>query len=337
MGKPAFVLPVVLLGACGQPPDSGLEAGLWESYRETFITDSGRVVDTGQGGISHSEGQAYAMLLAEANDDRETFERVWEWTRRHLQVRADALLAWRWDPGKSVVTDLNNASDADLVAAWALLRAAGRWDDVRFRREAWRLLNDIESQLVVPAQTGVVLLPGAHGFVHDGVVTANPSYWVFPALSHLGRLHPAGPWNALHETGRALLETARFGRWRLPADWLSLTDPAAPASAFPARFGYEAIRIPLYACWDGRTLMPGLEGVAAFWASDPVPPAWVALGSAERADFPLPPGAMAVRRLLLERVGAVGNQIEDRAGPGQDYYDATLLLLAGIADHESRG
>ena len=34
-----------------------LEAG-WATYRRAFITSDGRVVDTGNAGISHSEGQS---------------------------------------------------------------------------------------------------------------------------------------------------------------------------------------------------------------------------------------------------------------------------------------
>ncbi|MEG9529489.1 MAG: glycosyl hydrolase family 8, partial [Hyphomicrobiales bacterium] len=42
----------------------------WRAYRSRFITDQGRVVDTANGQISHSEGQGYGMLLAVAAGDR---------------------------------------------------------------------------------------------------------------------------------------------------------------------------------------------------------------------------------------------------------------------------
>lgn len=45
----------------------------WQSYKARFVTAQGRVVDTGNGNISHSEGQGYGMLLAVAANDRETF------------------------------------------------------------------------------------------------------------------------------------------------------------------------------------------------------------------------------------------------------------------------
>src|SRR5437870_11246021 len=73
-------------GACGADTD-------WETFRQEFV-DAGRVVDTGQDRISHSEGQGFAMLFATHYDDRATFDALWQWTQRNLQVRQDALLAW---------------------------------------------------------------------------------------------------------------------------------------------------------------------------------------------------------------------------------------------------
>jgi len=335
MLRATAALPLLLLGACGQAPDATLDQGLWAAYRAAYIETDGRVIDTGQGGISHSEGQGYGMLLAEAAADRVTFDRIWTWTQRHLQVRQDALLAWRWDPASRKVTDSNNATDGDLLVAWALLRAAHRWHAVSYRHWAWQILDDVRSRLIVSTDRGPVLLPGMEGFVHQGLVTANPAYNVFPALSHFARLQPSGPWSALREHGYALLDDAAFGPWRLPPDWLTLADPPAPASNFPARFGYEAVRIPLYACWDDPQGRQALGGIRAFWASTASPPAWISLETGEQAPFPLAPGASSIRQLLLHGTAASGTG--DATMPGNDYYDATLLLLASVAANESLG
>ena len=62
----AVVLPALL-------PARAADAD-WEVFRQDFVEASGRVVDNGQGGISHSEGQGYAMLFAVHYGDRATFE-----------------------------------------------------------------------------------------------------------------------------------------------------------------------------------------------------------------------------------------------------------------------
>ena len=97
----------------------------WQAYKARFVTDQGRVVDTGNNEISHSEGQGYGMLIAVAAGDRATFDRIWGWTRANLMVRDDELIAWRWEPRKRPgVADMNDASDGDILVAWALAEAA---------------------------------------------------------------------------------------------------------------------------------------------------------------------------------------------------------------------
>ena len=54
-------------------------------YRDRFVTEDGRVLDTGNKEVSHTEGQGWAMLFAEAADDRASFAKIWQWTRDNLQ------------------------------------------------------------------------------------------------------------------------------------------------------------------------------------------------------------------------------------------------------------
>src|SRR5512133_1264057 len=54
-------------------------SALWSLYRYTHV-QAGRVVAHDEGGITTSEGQAYAMLRAVWTSDRETFDAVWRWT-----------------------------------------------------------------------------------------------------------------------------------------------------------------------------------------------------------------------------------------------------------------
>ena len=99
----------------------------WQQFKNAYI-QNGRVIDSGQDGMSHTEGQAVAMLLAVKNNDPQTFELVWNWTQHNLQVREDKLLAWSWSPTQGVM-DTNNASDGDLFIAWALSQAYTRWQE----------------------------------------------------------------------------------------------------------------------------------------------------------------------------------------------------------------
>ncbi len=233
------------------------QSDAWRAYKARFVTAQGRVVDTANGLVSHSEGQGYGMLLAVAADDRATFERIWGWTRANLFIRNDELAAWRWEPDKRpAVADVNNASDGDLLIAWALVEAAAAWPDPAYRVAARRMALDIGRKLVLfNTPMGSLLLPGASGFAAedraDGPVL-NLSYYVFPAFARLPLVAPEFDWNSLVTTGLRLIEAAQFGPAKLPSDWVTFkSGNPQPAAGFPAAFSYNAIRIPLYLAWAG--------------------------------------------------------------------------------------
>jgi len=313
-----------------QAPDP-LDAGEWRLWRARFATPEGRVVDDGNGGISHSEGQAYGMLLAVAFGDAATFARLWRWTRGHLQVRDDRLFAWKWDPTAPGVADRNSAADGDLLIAWALARAAEAWGEPAYRAEARAIAADILDRLVWPAEAGPVLLPGPLGFVHDGVPTVNLSYWVFPALRELDAVLPSPRWRALGASGLALLHRARFGPAGLPPDWLQLTEPPRPAPGFAPVFGYNAVRIPLHLVWGGiedrALLRPYLDHAAAYGGH---PPATLDLESGARSPEPVSAGGQAVFALAAAAATRTRPALPGLE-PAMDYFAASLLLLAKVA------
>lgn len=231
--------------------------GVWPAYKARFVTDQGRVLDTGNAFISHSEGQGYAMLLAVAANDRATFDRVWNWTRANLMVRDDQLVAWRWEPKqRPAVSDLNNASDGDILVAWALAEAAELWGDMSHRTAGRRIAVELARKLVLfKTKLGAILLPAVAGFHSDdrpdGPVV-NLSYYVFPAFARLDLVAPEVDWAGLTQTGLDLLDLARTTPQTLPPDWISLKDgKARPADGFPPQFSYNAVRVPLYLAWAG--------------------------------------------------------------------------------------
>ena len=131
----------------------------WRQYKDRFLTSEGRIVDNANGGISHSEGQGYAMLIAERLNDRPTFEAIWQWTQRNLLVRGDSLAAWRWSPQTPHVADRNNATDGDLLIAWALAEASDRWDVSEYRETARLIVEDLATKVVTSSRFGPISLP----------------------------------------------------------------------------------------------------------------------------------------------------------------------------------
>jgi endoglucanase len=303
----------------------------WAQYVARFIV-GGRVIDTGNGGISHSEGQGYGMLLAAAFDDRATFDRLWDWTRHHLQVRDDRLFAWRFEPDADPqVTDRNSAADGDLLIAWALARAATGFAEPAYAAEAEAIARDILAKLVWDEDGRTILLPAPDGFVHDGVPTVNPSYWIWPAFEELDRLLPSPLWARLARTGLELVEAARFGRYRLPPDWLVLDATPAPSPRFAPVYGYNAIRIPLHLVWGGHDqawrLAPFLQLRETFHGE---PPATVNLVTDALDPIPLSAGARAILDAATALVDGQRHPLPGLA-EASDYFSASLLLLAKVA------
>ena len=317
----------------------------WRFFEREFITSEGRVVDTGNGGISHSEGQGYGMLIAEAYGKRHAFERIWKWTRENLQTRPkDKLLSWKWVPdarGGGKVSDPNNASDADLLVAWALVRAAARWSEFAFSQAALEILVDLRRLDLVEADGQTWLLPGTDGFRREHGIILNPSYYIFRAFSEIDRAFPGAGWAALDGPGRRMLEAARFGEWSLSPEWVLRKEDGSFVlpDDFPPDFGYNAVRVPLYLAWDNPK-SPLLEPFAAFWKSfselDKVP-ATVNLKTNLPGPDPALQGMRDVAKLTMAAAKGEVLTVKDIAliGEGAAYYSACLTILVKMAVRET--
>nr|WP_269809285.1 glycosyl hydrolase family 8 [Enterovibrio nigricans] len=226
--------------------------GMWESYKRSFITLAGRVVDTANNHISHSEGQGYGMLMAAHYDDKATFDKLWRWTQRHLQRDVDPLFSWKWQPNKPHVPDVNNASDGDVLIAWALMRADEKWPEQDYERSARNIARSLKNSHIQKIGGETVLLPGSHGFSFDHRTVVNPGYWVYPALASFAKFDKT--WRVLSESGLSILSKNLYGEERLTPDWLEYSDKGwQPADTFPSQFSYSNYRIPLYMIWGNRT------------------------------------------------------------------------------------
>ncbi|WP_211873445.1 glycosyl hydrolase family 8 [Plastoroseomonas arctica] len=307
----------------------------WSTFKARFLQPDGRILDTGNGGVSHSEGQGWGMLVAAANDDREAFDRIWSWTTQTLR-RPDGLHSWRFRPG-AAVDDPNNATDGDLYIALALVRAAARWDSASYRDSAAQIARAILGVCTVTLGDSVLLLPGAQGFSTTTHVTINPSYFVFPAFQALAAIAPDPRWSRLERNALQILDRGRFGTWALPPDWLSVhraTGRLQLADNRPPRFGFDAVRIPLLLAWGRHHDAPANTAARRFWSStgaNTAPPAWVDLRTAEVAPYPASSGVRAIARLIEAVAQGQGSFQTPNQLITEDYYASMLGLLAGVA------
>ncbi|WFR68444.1 glycosyl hydrolase family 8 [Curtobacterium flaccumfaciens] len=214
-------------------------------FLDRYVRD-GRVVRTDQGGDTVSEGQAYGLLIAYANGDRERFGEIWSWTKRHL-LTDDDLLAWRWTP-EGGVADGQSASDADLDAARALVLAGSSWDEPRYSAAGKTLASAILDHETATTDLGTILLPGP--WADSEPYRYDASYASPAAFDVLAKATGDDRWNALTKGSRAVT-AAVLDESDLPSDWSQVhadgtVDPM-PATDGDGRvlYGYDAMRMPL--------------------------------------------------------------------------------------------
>ncbi len=245
-----------------KPSCSPQEWPLWVDFRKQFVQESGRVLDASTLQLhSSSESQSYGMFFALVAGDRNTFDKLWQWSVNNLGEGdfEKRLPAWLWGQASDKswrILDPNSASDADLWFVYALLEAGRLWKKPQYTLAAHQLLALIESHEVeeLPG-LGTMLMPGKEGFINRASQTwrLNPSYLPLPLLRRLHHESPSGPWNTIaSNTVKMISATSPKG---LAPDWVSYQAKKAPSSFMIDPFkgptgSYDAIRTYL---WAGMT------------------------------------------------------------------------------------
>ncbi|MGY2083181.1 glycosyl hydrolase family 8 [Blastococcus sp. SYSU DS0539] len=216
------------------------------AFLDDYVTEDGRVVRHDEGGDTVSEGQAYAMLVAAAMGERQTFYEVWSWTKDNLR-RPDGLLSWRWADG--AVVDRSSASDADLDAARALVIAGDAFGDPELTAEGIALGRAVLDLETVETGAGRVLVAG--DWATGAPYAYNPSYASPAASAVLAEASGDTRWAELDAGTRAVTASV-LAQGTLPPDWAQVAqDGTVEATAGilggvdEIRYGYDAARMPV--------------------------------------------------------------------------------------------
>ena len=226
----------------------------WQQYKASFM-ENGRVIDRGNGGISTSEGQSYAMLRAVYMDDRASFDSAWNWAKANLATRGDGLMAWKWGAqpnGTNGVLDKGSATDAEQDTALALLFAARRWNEPHYSAAANQILAAMWQQetTVINGQRVLVAGDWARG-EQGGAAIINPSYFAPYAYRIFAEADPARPWASLIDSSYNLIGKLQATHNGLVPNWAAInpkTGEPGPATTlfgdYAEQFSYDASRVP---------------------------------------------------------------------------------------------
>ncbi|MEQ9619608.1 MAG: glycosyl hydrolase family 8 [Deltaproteobacteria bacterium] len=312
----------------------------WEQYKEHFISKDGRVIDYYQESASHSEGQGYGMLLAVMHDDKVLFDQIRVWTKNNLNVREDGLLAWLWGKRSDKrweVIDYNNATDGDILAAFALIEAVKKWDKQEYKAEALEIIERIRKELAFNWQGRTLLMPAYYGFKKEEGFVINPSYFILPAFRAFAEVDKKPFWDKVYKDCSSILSEASFSTLQLPADWVILKKSGF--SIYTERsenYGYEAIRIPLYMSFEVKPEFPaGIKEILSTYDKIGYIPLWVNLVNDSISLKSAPAGFYAVYARVARIMGedALSDKLFEEARAKlqeekDDYYSFTLYLLA---------
>src|SRR5688500_3628986 len=232
--------------------DESLARAAARRFLERYVEDDGRVARIDQGDDTVGEGQSYALALAIVAEDDETFDRVWEYIDEHLR-RDDGLLVHHANADGSV-DDEDAATDADVVTAWALLRADHN-DEQRAAGEA--IADTILEKLTVEVGDGQLLAAGT--WATGSPATLNPSYWALAMLDDLAGLAGDDRWSDLRDDSLSQLEAVTDSGARLPPDWARADGEQVSATPAPSgdppdvRYSLDAQRVVVWCATGGAT------------------------------------------------------------------------------------
>ncbi len=236
---------------------------LWHDYKNNYLeAGSGRTLDKQRDNITTSEGQSYTMLRAVWMDDKEIFDKNWDWTKKNL-MREDYLFAWvygRKPDGSYGILESqggkNTASDADIDIALSLIFAYSRWHDKTYLEEAVNTINSIWEHEVFYISGKPYLSSSDHQPAKDEFILVNPSYLAPYAFRIFAEIDPKHDWKGLLDSSYALIlrsMTANLDKAKsasLPPNWTQInvktgkiTVPSQN-SELSSAFGYDAMRLP---------------------------------------------------------------------------------------------
>ena len=236
---------------------------IWQKYKASYLDPtSGRTIDRQRGDITTSEGESYTMLRAVFQDDKATFDRSWNFTRKNLQLRDSHLFGYLYgknpDGSYGLLLDQggdHTASDADSDIALALILGYQRWQQSDYLQQAKPVITDIWAKEVISVAGRPVLTADNLEKAANRPVVVNPSYFSPYAYRLFAVVDKAHPWKQLIDSSYKILSDnttsnlGTAGSAGLPPDWIMIdrgTGAITPSTAsnLTINYGYDALRVP---------------------------------------------------------------------------------------------
>ena len=106
------------------------------------------IMDTGNNDV-RTEGMSYGMMISVQLNHREQFDKLWNWSRKHMAYGADTpwdgYFCWQCALDGTQIGQ-SNASDGEIYFVTALFLAAKKWGEPRYAADANEILHKVTSK-----------------------------------------------------------------------------------------------------------------------------------------------------------------------------------------------
>lgn len=241
---PLFIITIIFLTGCGNAHKkiegkSTYGSNYYTYWEKKYVVNvnssMSRVVNPENNKITVSEGMGYGLLFSAAYDDKNQFDKLWNYTKSYLDN--NGLMNWKINSNGSIL-GYGSASDADEDIAYALLLAAEKWPNAGYNKEAAKMIEAIKD---VEISKDYILLPGdSWGNNHP----FNPSYvspyyyYKFASFYDSEKSY----WEKVLNVNLNLLNQNADKETGLLPDWIN-NDGTIKAE--DNKLGYDAVRVPL--------------------------------------------------------------------------------------------
>ena len=203
---------------------------------------------------SSSEVTGYGMIFAVHAKDRETFDKIWNFAKSHLNE--DGLMQFHIGADNKPINK-SSAADADLDIAYALYAADKTWG--RYEEDAKSMMNRILGHDV---EEGTFVLKGGNDW--GGSDETNPSYYSPFYYALFEKYTGDERWGKVARAGREVLDNIEENGNNgtdLPPNWSKADGTPNESRDDATHYSHEAIRVPLrqgmlalYGCEDPHAI-----------------------------------------------------------------------------------
>ena len=199
-----------------------------------------------------SEGIGYGMLLSYFQEDKATFDALWNYSRGYRTYFNTPLTPWITSSFNYTRIDVSSTTDADLDIATALILMYYKTGTQEYLNDAIQIVNAIwETEI---EKTNLLILPG-NSSMWQNDLTFNLSYFSPVALRLFEQIDSNHNWTGVLDAMYTYMKMVQDAGTGVFPDWSDISGIAKKSPNGSSNNSYwlfdkESVRIPWRIAWD---------------------------------------------------------------------------------------